>query len=56
METRYGIDDALKMVLLPDGNISDFDDDDSDDESLPSDPEEYIDNCDKGRNICGLEA
>lgn len=42
MEKRYSISDALNMVLLPDGNISDFDDDDeSDNESLPCEPEEY---------------
>ena len=34
MEKRYSISDALNIVLLPDGNTSDFDDDDSDHESL----------------------
>jgi len=34
MEKRYTISDALNIVLLPDGNMSEFDDDDSDHESL----------------------
>ena len=55
MERKFNVSDALNIVLLPDGNLSDFDyDSDSEDERLPDD---FIDKAleDKGDiNLIGL--
>ena len=56
MEKRFNVSDALNIVLLPDGNLSDFDyDSDSEDERLPDD---FIDKAleDEGdMNLIGLD-
>ena len=55
MKRRYGISEALNMVLLPDGSLSNFDDDDgvhSGDKGVPINCQEFEEEYDKDV-VCG---